>query len=79
MQLLGVGSGTNVAEGHPRYALTAGQRAVVDRFPEFLESALHEPFPVLDARAHAAFFGSSAQRAGRNGTDRQPLLVVGRD
>jgi histidinol-phosphate/aromatic aminotransferase/cobyric acid decarboxylase-like protein len=70
MQLLGVGSGTNVAEGHPRYALTPGQRAVVDRFPEFLETALREPFPVLDARAHAAFFGAVGQKSAPVGTGR---------
>jgi aspartate/methionine/tyrosine aminotransferase len=70
MQLLGVGSGTNVAEGHPRYRLTVGQRAVVDRFPEFLETALEVPFPVLDARAHAAFFRALGQQSAPVGTGR---------
>jgi aspartate/methionine/tyrosine aminotransferase len=70
MQLLGVGSGTNVAEGHPRYALTRGQRAVVDRFAEFFETASREPFPVVDTRAHTAFFAALGQQSAPVGTGR---------
>ena len=70
MQLLGIGSDTNVAEGHPRQALTMGQQAVVGRLGEFLASSVAEPFPVLDARAQAVFFGALGQDTAPIGTGR---------
>lgn len=70
MQLLGVASDTNVAEGHPRQALTVGQRAVVGRFPEFLAESVRESYPVLEARAHRAFFGALGQHSAPTGTGR---------
>lgn len=36
MQLLGVGSDTNVAEGYPRFALTPGQQAIAADLPALL-------------------------------------------
>jgi aspartate/methionine/tyrosine aminotransferase len=70
MQLLGVGSGTNVAEGHPRQALTPAQRAIVDRFPDFIAEAASEAFPVLDNRAHQAFFSALGQDSAPVGSGR---------
>jgi hypothetical protein len=70
MQLLGVGSGTNVAEGYPRFALTETQREIVERFPAFLAEAIATPFPVLEARAHHAFFDALGQRSAPIGTGR---------
>jgi aspartate/methionine/tyrosine aminotransferase len=70
MQLLGVGSGTNVAEGYPRFALTHTQRGIVERFPALLAEAIATPFPVLEARAHHALFDALGQHSAPIGTGR---------
>ena len=61
MQLAGIGTDVNVAEGYPRQRLTPTQRAIVDRFPELMADAIREPFRELEARAHGAFFGALGQ------------------
>ncbi len=61
MQLLGVGSDTNVAEGYPRMALTPSQQSIVDDFPDILQAALATPFSTTETRAHSAFFGALGQ------------------
>jgi aspartate/methionine/tyrosine aminotransferase len=63
MQVLGVGSDTNVAEGYPRFALTPTQQQIVDSFPALIREASEVPFPLLEARAHSAFFGALGQDA----------------
>jgi aspartate/methionine/tyrosine aminotransferase len=70
MQLLGVASETNVAEGYPRFALTQSQQAIVDRFPELLAQAATTPYPQLEARAHRAFFEALGQRSAPIGSGR---------
>ncbi len=70
MQLLGVGSGTNVVEGYPNFARTPSQDAIVARFPEFMTSALAEPYAALEARAHAAFFQALGQASAPVGSGR---------
>ena len=39
MQLLGIGSETNVAEGYPRFAPTPSQAAILARLPELMTEA----------------------------------------
>jgi len=63
MQLLGVASETNVAEGYPRFAPTASQQAIIERFPQLHADASRTPYPQLEARAHAAFFHALGQRS----------------
>ncbi|HUQ43722.1 MAG TPA: aminotransferase class I/II-fold pyridoxal phosphate-dependent enzyme [Candidatus Limnocylindria bacterium] len=70
MQLLGVASETNVAEGYPRFAPTPTQQAIVDRFPQLLADAVRTPYPALEARAHAAFFHALGQRSAPIGSGR---------
>ena len=70
MQLLGVASETNVAEGYPRFTLTPSQQAIVDRFPELLAEATTTPYPQLEARAHRAFFEALGQRSAPVGSGR---------
>jgi aspartate/methionine/tyrosine aminotransferase len=70
MQLLGVASDTNVAEGYPRFAPTPSQQAIVDRFPVLHADASRTPYPQLEARAHAAFFHALAQRSAPIGSGR---------
>jgi aspartate/methionine/tyrosine aminotransferase len=70
MQLLGVASETNVAEGYPRFALTPSQQAIVDGFPELLAEASRTPYPELEARAHGAFFDALGQRTAPVGSGR---------
>lgn len=70
MQLLGVASETNVAEGYPRFAPTPNQQAVIDRFPELHADAYRTPYPVLESRAHAAFFQGLGQRSAPIGSGR---------
>ena len=70
MQLLGVGSDTNVAEGYPRFALTPSQQAIAADLPALLAEATATPFAVLEARAHTAFFGALGQHAAPVGSGR---------
>jgi aspartate/methionine/tyrosine aminotransferase len=70
MQLLGVASDTNVAEGYPRFAPTPSQQAIIDRFPELHAEASGTPYPQLEARAHAAFFHALGQRSAPIGSGR---------
>ncbi len=70
MQLLGVGSDTNVAEGYPRFALTPSQQAIAADLPALLAEATSTPFAVLEARAHTAFFGALGQHAAPVGSGR---------
>lgn len=70
MQLLGVASETNVAEGYPRFAPTPSQQAIVDRFPELLADSLRTPYPQLEGRAHRAFFDALGQRSAPVGSGR---------
>ena len=70
MQLLGVASGTNVAEGYPRFAPSPSQQAIVDRFPQLYAEAYRTPYPQLESRAHAAFFHALGQRSAPIGSGR---------
>jgi aspartate/methionine/tyrosine aminotransferase len=70
MQLLGVASETNVAEGYPRFALTTSQQAIVDRYPQLHADVYSTPYPVLESRAHAAFFHALGQRSAPIGSGR---------
>ena len=70
MQLAGVGTDVNVAEGYPRQRLTASQQAIIDRFPELMQEALRTPFKELEARAHGAFFGALGQTTAPVGSGR---------
>ena len=70
MQLLGVASETNVAEGYPRFAPSPSQQAIVDRFPELLAEASRTPYPQLESRAHAAFFHALGQGSAPIGSGR---------
>ena len=81
MQLLGVGSETNVAEGYPRFEPTVSQAAILARLPELMDEARRTPFPILEVRAHRAFLHALGQTvgAGRQRADHQLLLLDGRD
>ena len=70
MQLAGIGTAVNVAEGYPRQRLTASQRAIVGRFPELMQDALDLGFRELEERAHAAFFGALGQASAPVGSGR---------
>jgi aspartate/methionine/tyrosine aminotransferase len=70
MQLLGVASETNVAEGYPRFAPTPSQQAIVDRFPDLHAEAYRTPYPALESRAHAAFFRALGQESAPIGSGR---------
>ena len=70
MQLLGVASETNVAEGYPRFAPSPTQQAIVDRFPAILAEASRTPYPQLESRAHAAYFHALGQRSVPIGSGR---------
>jgi len=70
MQLAGIGSAVNVAEGYPRQRLTRSQRAIVDRFPELMQDAFDTGFRELETRAHAAFFGALGQHSAPIGSSR---------
>lgn len=70
MQLLGVASETNVAEGYPRFAPTASQQSIIDRFPRLHAEAYRTPYPQLESRAHAAFFHALGQRSAPIGSGR---------
>ena len=70
MQLMGVASETNVAEGYPRFAPTASQQAIIDRFPQLLAEAFRTPYPQLEVRAHGAFFRALGQRSAPIGSGR---------
>ena len=70
MQLLGVASETNVAEGYPRFALTPTQQAIVDRFPQLLADAVRTPYPQLEAKAHRAFLEALGQHSAPIGSGR---------
>ena len=70
MQLLGVGSETNVAEGYPRFEPSPGQAAILGRLTELMDEARRTPFPVLEVRAHAAFLHALGQSAAPVGSGR---------
>ena len=70
MQLLGVGSETNVAEGYPRFEPSPGQAAILGRLTELMDEARRTPFPVLEVRAHAAFLHALGQTAAPVGSGR---------
>ena len=70
MQLLGVASDTNVAEGYPRFAPTPSQQSIIDHFPRLHAEAYRTPYPQLESRAHAAFFHALGQRSAPIGSGR---------
>ncbi len=70
MQLLGVGSGTNVAEGYPRFAPTPSQLAILARLPELMAEAQSTPYAVLESRAHSAFLRALGQETAPVGSGR---------
>ena len=70
MQLAGIGTDLNVAEGYPRQRLTDSQQAIVARFPELMEESITTDFRTLESRAHAAFFGALGQTSAPIGSGR---------
>lgn len=70
MQLAGIGTDVNVAEGYPLQRLTPTQQAIVERFPQLLRDAISTPFRELESRAHAAFFGALGQTSAPVGSRR---------
>ena len=70
MQLLGVGSETNVAEGYPRFEPTQSQTAILARLPELMAEARSTPYPILEERAHAAFLHALGQATAPVGSGR---------
>jgi aspartate/methionine/tyrosine aminotransferase len=70
MQLAGIGTDVNVAEGYPRQRLTESQQAIVERFPELMHEAISTGFRELESRAHAAFFGALGQASAPVGSGR---------
>ena len=70
MQLAGVGTSVNVAEGYPRQRLTPQQAAIVARFPELMQEALRTGFRELEQRAHEAFFAALGQATAPVGSGR---------
>jgi histidinol-phosphate/aromatic aminotransferase/cobyric acid decarboxylase-like protein len=70
MQLAGLGTDVNVAEGYPLQRLTSSQQAIVERFPELMQDAMSTGFRELESRAHAAFFGALGQTSPPVGSAR---------
>lgn len=70
MQLLAVGSDTNVAEGYPRFEPTRSQSEILSRLPEFMTEARRTPYPVLETRAHSAFLHALGQVSAPVGSGR---------
>ncbi len=70
MQLAGIGTDVNVAEGYPSQRLTPSQQAIVDRFPELMNEAVTRGFRELESRAHVAFFEALGQRSAPVGSAR---------
>jgi aspartate/methionine/tyrosine aminotransferase len=70
MQLLGVASETNVAEGYPRFEPSPGQAAILARLGDLMEEARRTPYPELEERAHTAFFHALGQRSAPIGSGR---------
>jgi len=60
----------NVAEGYPRFALTASQQAIVDMFPALLSEAMSTPYAELEARAQRALLDALGQRSAPVGPGR---------
>lgn len=70
MQLLGVGSETNVAEGYPRFEPTVAQAAILGHLAELMDEARRTPFPLLEVRAHTAFLHALGQMGAPIGSGR---------
>ena len=63
MQLLGVASETNVAEGYPRFEPTPSQSRILARLPAIMEHARRTPYPVLEAGAQRHFLTALGQHS----------------
>ena len=63
-------SGTNVAEGYPRWGFTPSQRAIVERLPEMMLTAQSTPYGTLEARAQRALLDPLGQRTAPVATGR---------
>lgn len=63
-------SGTNVAEGYPRFAMTPSQQAIVERFPRLLAEAIATPYPELETRAARSLLWALGQRTAPLGVGR---------
>ena len=70
MQLLGVASETNVAEGYPRFEPTSSQAAILDRLSELMAEARNTPYPAIEVRAHQAFLHALGQASAPIGSGR---------
>jgi aspartate/methionine/tyrosine aminotransferase len=70
MQLLGVASDTNVAEGYPRFEPTPSQSAIIARLDELMDEARRTAYPELEVRAHTAFLHALGQRSAPIGSGR---------
>ncbi len=70
MQLLAVGSETNVAEGYPRFAPTESQAAILRQLTELMDEAVRTPYAALEIRAQAAFLHALGQESAPVGSGR---------
>ena len=70
MQLIGVASATNVAEGYPRFEPTPSQKAIIARLGDLMHEASTTPYPDLEVRAHTAFFHTLGQASAPVGSGR---------
>lgn len=61
LEILAERSGINMADGHARQTLTAGQRRIVERLPEFFFEAQRRSPRVLDREAQVAFLTTLGQ------------------
>src|SRR5215467_14039028 len=61
LEQLALAAPINLADGHPRQALTSGQRLIIDRLPELFDSAEAETLDRLEERVQRTFFDALGQ------------------
>jgi enduracididine biosynthesis enzyme MppP len=61
LELVAERSGINLADGHARQMLSAGQQAIVERLPEFFYEAQRGSVPQLDREAQTSFLTALGQ------------------
>jgi enduracididine biosynthesis enzyme MppP len=72
LELAGLDAEVNVADGHARQELSAGQQRIIDHLPELFTRAASRPVAELQRAAHAAFF----EVFGQHDRPRQPDQVL---
>lgn len=63
LEYLALNSDMNLADGHARQTLTAGQAAIIDDLPNMFRESETTPVEQLESRAHQAFFGVLGQHS----------------